>query len=134
MTDFASPVQGPARTLPGAVGVGAPLPSTRPALNWQWIVIGVCVALTVYIAVVPLGFLLWQSFFTPQTATKAAVFTFGNYITAYTNPDTLRRVHYHRAGGQQVHSRRGVLPQPAHLRFRWHQSRHQWRLGSLQFG
>ena len=90
MTDFASTVQGPARALPGAVGVGAPLPSTRPALNWQWIVIGVCVALTVYIAVVPLGFLLWQSFFTPQTATKAAVFTFGNYITAYTSSDTVR--------------------------------------------
>ena len=90
MTDFASTVQGPARALPGAAGVGAPLPSTRPALNWQWIVIGVCVALTVYIAVVPLGFLLWQSFFTPQTATKAAVFTFGNYITAYTSSDTVR--------------------------------------------
>lgn len=45
---------------------------------------------TIYIAVVPLGFLLWQSFFTPQTATKAAVFTFGNYITAYTSRDTAR--------------------------------------------
>ena len=65
--------------------------TARPfALNWKWIVIGLCVAFTMYIAVVPLGFLLWQSFFTPQTATKDAVFTFGNYITAYTNPDTLR--------------------------------------------
>ena len=65
--------------------------AARPfALNWKWIVIGLCVAFTMYIAVVPLGFLLWQSFFTPQTATKDAVFTFGNYITAYTNPDTLR--------------------------------------------
>ena len=91
-------------------------------------------AFTLYIAVIPLGFLLWQSFFTPQTATKPAVFTFGNYITAYTNPDTLRRVHYHRAGGQQVHSRRGVLPQPAHVRFRRHQSRYQWRFGALQLG
>ena len=92
MIDSASPVQGPARALAGAVGVGvgAPLPSTRPTLNWQWIVIGLCVAFTVYIAVVPLGFLLWQSFFTPQTATKAAVFTFGNYITAYTSSDTAR--------------------------------------------
>ena len=65
--------------------------AARPfALNWKWIVIGLCVAFTMYIAVVPLGFLLWQSFFTPQTATKDAVFTLGNYITAYTNPDTLR--------------------------------------------
>ena len=73
----------------------APLPATagmsrRFGLNWKWIVIGACVAFTLYIAVIPLGFLLWQSFFTPQTATKPAVFTFGNYITAYTNPDTLR--------------------------------------------
>jgi len=75
-----------------------PLPS-RPragasdagfSINWKWLVIGVCVAFTLYIAVIPLGFLLWQSFFTPQTATKAAVFTFGNYITAYTDSDTAR--------------------------------------------
>jgi len=60
------------------------------SINWKWLVIGVCVAFTLYIAVIPLGFLLWQSFFTPQTATKAAVFTFGNYITAYTDSDTAR--------------------------------------------
>jgi iron(III) transport system permease protein len=58
--------------------------------SWKALVIGVCVAFTVYIAVVPLGFLLWQSFFTPQTATKAAEFTWGNYITAYTSSDTAR--------------------------------------------
>jgi iron(III) transport system permease protein len=48
-----------------------------------WVVIALCVGLTVYLAVVPLGFLLWQSFFTPQTAAKAAEFTFGNYKEAY---------------------------------------------------
>jgi iron(III) transport system permease protein len=64
--------------------------SARPAINWKWIVIGLCVAFTVYIAVVPLGFLLWQSFFTPQTASKAAEFTFGNYVTAYASSDTAR--------------------------------------------
>ena len=68
----------------------AALPARAFSLNWKWIVIGLCVAFTLYIAVVPLGFLLWQSFFTPQTASKAAVFTFGNYITAYTSPDTAR--------------------------------------------
>ena len=66
------------------------LASRRLAFDWKWVVIGVCVAFTVYIAVVPLGFLLWQSFFTPQTATKAAVFTFGNYLNAYTSSDTAR--------------------------------------------
>ena len=83
-----APLQAQAPLPAGALPVA--LAARRFALNWKWIVIGACVAFTVYIAVIPLGFLLWQSFFTPQTATKPAVFTFGNYITAYTNPDTLR--------------------------------------------
>jgi iron(III) transport system permease protein len=62
---------------------------TRP-FDWKWIVIGVCVALTVYIAVVPLAFLLWQSFFTPQTAAKAARFTLDNYAQAYGSSETAR--------------------------------------------
>ncbi len=76
----------------------SPSPSTashllgtlQPWLSWKALVIVVCVAFTLYIAVVPLGFLLWQSFFTPQTASKAAEFTFGNYVTAYTSSDTAR--------------------------------------------
>ena len=62
----------------------------RRLISWKALVITVCVLFTVYIAVVPLGFLLWQSFFTPQTASKAAEFTWGNYLTAYTNSDTAR--------------------------------------------
>jgi len=58
--------------------------------DWKWIVIGLCVALTVYIAVVPLAFLFWQSFFTPQTAAKAAEFTLDNYARAYGSSETLR--------------------------------------------
>jgi iron(III) transport system permease protein len=65
-------------------------PAPRAAFDWKWIVIGACVAFTVYIAVIPLGFLLWQSFRTPQTATTEAVFTLGNYIAAYGSSDTLR--------------------------------------------
>ena len=58
------------------------------AFDWKWIVIGTCVAFTVYIAVIPLGFLLWQSFRTPQTAATDAVFTVGNYAVAYGSSDT----------------------------------------------
>jgi iron(III) transport system permease protein len=58
--------------------------------DWKWIVIGACVAFTVYIAVIPLGFLLWQSFRTPQMAAADAVFTLGNYRAAYGTSDTLR--------------------------------------------
>jgi iron(III) transport system permease protein len=53
------------------------------------VVIGACVAFTVYIGVIPLGFLLWQSFRTPQTAAADAVFTLGNYAAAYGSADTL---------------------------------------------
>jgi iron(III) transport system permease protein len=58
--------------------------------EWGWIVIGLCVAITVYIAIVPLGFLIWQSFFTPQQAEKAAQFTLGNYAEAYGSSETAR--------------------------------------------
>ena len=55
----------------------------------KWVIIAVSVATIAYLALVPLGFLLWQSFFTPRTAAKAAKFTLDNYRTAYTSPETL---------------------------------------------
>ena len=67
-----------------------PVAGEKRRFEWGWVVIAACVALTVYLALVPLGFLLWQSFFTPQTASKAAVFTLQNYVEAYGSPDTYR--------------------------------------------
>ena len=71
----------------GTLLAAAP-PAERARFEWGWIVIAACVALTVYLAVIPLGFLLWQSFFTPQTAEKAAQFTFSNYTEAYGSSET----------------------------------------------
>jgi iron(III) transport system permease protein len=62
----------------------------KAGVVWKWLVIGACVAFTVYIAVIPLGFLLWQSFRTPQTASTDAVFTLANYAEAYGSADTWR--------------------------------------------
>ena len=45
--------------------------------------IGVPVALVAWLALVPLVFLLWQSFLTPQTAAAPAQFTLDNFRTAY---------------------------------------------------
>lgn len=59
-------------------------------IDFKWIIIGVCVLGVSYLALIPLGFLLWQSFFTPQTATSAAEFTLANYTDAYTSVETLR--------------------------------------------
>jgi iron(III) transport system permease protein len=39
---------------------------------------------------IPLGFLVWQSFRTPQTATTPAVWTLGNYVAAYGTVETFR--------------------------------------------
>ena len=65
-------------------------PEVRPTFDWKWVVIGVCVAFTVYLAVIPLVFLLWQSFRTPQTVAADAVFTVANYVDAYGSSDTWR--------------------------------------------
>ena len=70
-------------TLTSAPAEFAPRP-----FDAKWLIIGLCVALTVYLGIVPLGFLLWQSFFTPQTASKAAQFTLGNYREAYGSAQT----------------------------------------------
>ncbi len=86
-----APAGGSARALDRVQAMAtAPSPPRAFSISLKWVVIGVCVAFTLYIAVIPLGFLLWQSFFTPQTAAKAAVFTLGNYLTAYTSSETAR--------------------------------------------
>jgi iron(III) transport system permease protein len=72
-----------------AIG-GSSDPRDKRRFEWGWVVIAVCVAITVYIAIVPLGFLIWQSFFTPQTADKAAQFTLSNYTEAYGSSETVR--------------------------------------------
>jgi iron(III) transport system permease protein len=59
-------------------------------IDLKWLIIGACVLGVAYLALMPLVFLVWQSFFTPQTATKAAEFTLENYSSAYTSPETLR--------------------------------------------
>jgi iron(III) transport system permease protein len=67
---------------------------TAPPPWWQkfdakWLVIGGCLALVAVLALVPLGFMIWQSFHTPETNATPSVFTFGNYEKAYTNPETI---------------------------------------------
>ncbi len=70
------------------------LPDTDTASGWRldskWVLIGVPVALVAWLALVPLVFLLWQSFLTPQTATSPAEFTLENYRTAYFSAETFR--------------------------------------------
>ncbi|MGH6769550.1 MAG: ABC transporter permease [Xanthobacteraceae bacterium] len=75
-----------------AVGRLGSLPSVEPRWRFdiRWVLIGVPVALVVWLAVVPLVFLFWQSFLTPHTAAKPAEFTLDNYTTAYFTAETFQ--------------------------------------------
>src|SRR5882757_628337 len=61
-----------------------------PRPDAKWFVVGAAVALAAWLSLVPLGFLLWQSFMTPETATVPAQLTFDNYRAAYGSVETLR--------------------------------------------
>ncbi len=74
--------------VPSGTGpIGAALREGR-RFEWGRVLIALSVALVIYLAIIPLGFLLWQSFFTPQTAERAARFTWGNYADAYGSSET----------------------------------------------
>jgi len=67
------------------------LPARRSRrLDSKWLIIGGAVLISSVLALIPLCFLLWQSFFTPQVADVPAAFTFGNYRIAYGSTQTLR--------------------------------------------
>jgi iron(III) transport system permease protein len=56
----------------------------------HWLLIGGPVVVVVWLALVPLTFLLWQSFLTPQSAAAPAHYTLDNFRTAYFSAETLR--------------------------------------------
>jgi len=66
-----------------------PLPAL-PRVDLKWFVIGASVALATWLSLVPVAFLLWKSFLTPETAAAPARFTWENYGTAYFNAETVR--------------------------------------------
>jgi len=80
---------GPLGPAGGGPGTGV-LDRARLRFDAKWVVIGIAVALSVYLGVIPLGFLLWQSFRTPQTAAVDAVWTLANYAQAYGTGENYR--------------------------------------------
>src|SRR5882757_2576014 len=58
--------------MTAAVGRIAPLPDVAPRPDAKWLLLGVPVALVVWLALVPLVFLLWQSVLTPDSASAPA--------------------------------------------------------------
>src|ERR1700761_737753 len=62
----------------------------RNRISSKWFIIGGAVVVVALLALIPLTFLFWQSFFTPQIADSPAVATIGNYVTAFGSWETLR--------------------------------------------
>src|SRR3982074_2664972 len=65
-------------------------PASWPRVAMRGVVGGAPAALGVWLALVPLVFLLWQSFLPPQTATVPARYTLDNFRTAYFSAETVR--------------------------------------------
>ena len=74
--------------MTGLVGSLAPRPFPAAHVEFKTIVIGLSIALVAWLALVPLGFLLWQSFLTPQAANAPAQFTLQNFRDAYFSTET----------------------------------------------
>jgi iron(III) transport system permease protein len=64
-------------------------PSPWARFDAKWLVIGGCLLVVAVLALVPFSFMIWQSFHTPETSTNPSTLTLGNYVTAYTNPETV---------------------------------------------
>ena len=66
-----------------------PAQLVRLKFDPKWVVIGCCLLIVGFLALVPFCFMVWQSFLTPETADQPSVFTLSNYITAYTDKETI---------------------------------------------
>jgi iron(III) transport system permease protein len=68
----------------------APAVSPRARFDAKWLVIGGAVLVVAWLALLPLIFLVWQSFMTPLAPDMPARFTLGNYFNVYTSSETFR--------------------------------------------
>ena len=66
-----------------------PAHHVRLKFDPKWVVIGCCLLVVGFLALVPFCFMVWQSFLTPETADHPSVFTLSNYVTAYTDKETI---------------------------------------------
>ncbi len=68
-----------------AIGLSKP-----SGFDAKWPIIGAAVLIVAWLALVPLVFLLWQSFMTPASPGMPAMFTLANYSNVYTGAETFR--------------------------------------------
>jgi iron(III) transport system permease protein len=73
------------------VGHLAHLPAAqRSRTESTWLLLATPVVVVAWLSLVPLTFLLWQSFLSPQSAAAPARFTLDNFRTAYFSAETFR--------------------------------------------
>lgn len=77
-----------------AVGEAIDVPGASSAkgqpIEAKWFIIAGAVLVVAWLALVPLGFLVWQSFMTTGTPSAPPVFTLKHYAQAYNSPETPR--------------------------------------------
>ncbi|WP_439615346.1 ABC transporter permease [Shinella sp.] len=77
-----------AMMTPTNVAMGLPGRVMR-RLDTKWFVIGGATLVVAWLTLIPLGFLLWQSFHSTGTMQEPAVLTMENYITAFESAESL---------------------------------------------
>ncbi|MEZ2126727.1 MULTISPECIES: ABC transporter permease [unclassified Sinorhizobium] len=60
-------------------------PGIAGKVNLKWIIISAVILIVGWLALVPLVFLVWQSFMTPAAGDVPAAFTYENYVKAFTD-------------------------------------------------
>lgn len=55
----------------------------------KWLIIGGVILVVAWLTLIPLGFLLWQSFHTTASIREPAAFTLENYVTAFESAESL---------------------------------------------
>lgn len=70
------------------IGLEMDRASASRSFDPKWLIIGTVVLIVAWLALIPLGFLLWQSFMTPASFANPAQFTLGNYAEVYTSAET----------------------------------------------
>lgn len=62
---------------------------TARRFDTKWLIIGGTTLIVAWLTLIPLGFLLWQSFHTTATMQQPAVFTMENYVAAFESAESL---------------------------------------------
>jgi iron(III) transport system permease protein len=74
----------------GETGAAFARSTPRGRFDAKWLVIGAAVLVVAWLALLPLFFLVWQSFMTPLAPDMPARFTLSNYVNVYTSSETFR--------------------------------------------